>query len=391
MRLAFFSNFLNHHQLPLCLAFREVLGDDFVFIATSPIPQERIDMKYEDMNHEYDFVICSYDNESSYKRALDISFEYDVVIIGSAPLEFLEKRMQSGKIIFRYCERSLKKGVWRRFIPTTYRKIYNQYIKYKNDNFYVLAASAFASYDLSLCGFPVEKCFKWGYFPALKIYDKIDDLIEKKRIINGNVIRLLWVGRLIPLKNSPTVIKLAKELKDNGYSFHLDIVGCGAQYQRLEHLIEKYALSTYVTLKGALSSEETRVLMEKADIFIFTSNQYEGWGAVINESMNSACAVVSSNVVGSAPYLIKDGITGLLYEFNNLKSLYDNVATLMDDSAQRKILAKNAYNCIRSEWNAGVAVQRFLKLVRSLEVGGIVPFGIGLCSEAEIYIPGQKL
>ena len=34
--------------------------------------------------------------------------------------------------------------------------------------------------------------------------------------------------------------------------------------------------------------------MEKADIFLFTSDRREGWGAVANEAMNSACALVVS-------------------------------------------------------------------------------------------------
>ena len=47
--------------------------------------------------------------------------------------------------------------------------------------------------------------------------------------------------------------------------------------------------------------------MEKSEIFLFTSDKGEGWGAVLNESMNSACAVVASHAIGSVPFLLKDG------------------------------------------------------------------------------------
>ena len=51
MRTIFVSNFMNHHQLPFSAG---LLGQDdveYTFIALEPIPQERLDMGYEDMNH----------------------------------------------------------------------------------------------------------------------------------------------------------------------------------------------------------------------------------------------------------------------------------------------------------------------------------------------------
>lgn len=47
MRIAYVSNFMNHHQLPFSMG---LLGQDdveYIFIALEPIPQERLDMGYE--------------------------------------------------------------------------------------------------------------------------------------------------------------------------------------------------------------------------------------------------------------------------------------------------------------------------------------------------------
>ena len=60
MKITFFSNFLNHHQLPFCLEMCKLTENQFTFVATERIPQERIDMGYADMNVAYDFVLCSY-------------------------------------------------------------------------------------------------------------------------------------------------------------------------------------------------------------------------------------------------------------------------------------------------------------------------------------------
>ena len=44
MRIAFITNFYNHHQKPLADAMYAALGDDYYFIETAPIPEERLNM-----------------------------------------------------------------------------------------------------------------------------------------------------------------------------------------------------------------------------------------------------------------------------------------------------------------------------------------------------------
>ena len=81
---------------------------------------------------------------------------------------------------------------------------------------------------------------------------------------------------------------------------------------------------------GAMPPEEVRRHMEKADIYLFTSDFNEGWGAVLNESMNSGCAVVASHAIGSVPFLIKNGENGLIYENGNQLDLEKQVLRLLE-------------------------------------------------------------
>ena len=128
MKIAFFSNFLNHHQLPLCQALYNTEGVEFLFVACERIPADRLKMGYEDMNEEYPFVIRAYEDQVIAEK---IAVEYDVVIFGACPTNYLALRMKEDKLSFRFCERSLKKGRWRRFIPRTRKKIHEGYTKYK--------------------------------------------------------------------------------------------------------------------------------------------------------------------------------------------------------------------------------------------------------------------
>ena len=120
--------------------------------------------------------------------------------------------------------------------------------------------------------------------------------------------------------------------------------------------------------------------MRKADIFLFTSDKNEGWGAVMNEAMSSACAVVACREIGSVPYLIKHGENGMIYRKRGKNSLYDCVTTLMRDSSLRMEMQKKAYETIRDVWNAETAAKRLLHLIDCINKGEEAGYDFGPCS-----------
>ena len=164
MKIAYFTNFLFHHQYPLCELMLREADVDFTFVCTEDMPQSRLSMGYEDLSF-LPFVIRSFESPGKYMQAMEVAKTADVCIFGSTLPEFIYERMKLNKLTFRYCERALRKGEWRRFIPTTALKIYKEYIRYRNRNLYILSASSYTSHDLALCGFDINKCFKWGYYP----------------------------------------------------------------------------------------------------------------------------------------------------------------------------------------------------------------------------------
>ena len=117
------------------------------------------------------------------------------------------------------------------------------------------------------------------------------------------------------------------------------------------------------------------------DIFLFTSDRNEGWGAVLNESMSACCAVVANRKIGSVPYLIEDGKNGLVYNRKDGNSLYRCVRRLIDDEPFRKELGKNAYETVKTVWNADCATDRLLTLINCINNGTPVPFLTGPCSK----------
>lgn len=364
MKIIFVSNYFNHHQKPFCEEMYQRLGADFTFISTSVMREERKKLGYAQDDHP-SYVLLSYEGEEQRKKTLALINNADVVIAGSAPDDMLFERIRQGKLLLRYSERPFKK-------KTSYlKKIYHAICFRRRDlwkkNIYMLCASAYTAKDYASVGMYKKRTYKWGYFPEVKEYD-VDTLISQKK---RNT--LMWCGRFIDWKHPDDVIVLAKKLKDAGYGFHLNLVGTGIMEDELNQLVESFGLTNQVHFLGSMAPEQVRDHMEDAGIYLFTSDRQEGWGAVLNESMNSGCAVVASHAIGSVPFLIRDGENGYIYRSGDVDMLFEKVKNLLDHPKEQKRVGQKAYETIMAEWNAEVAAERICLIAQHLYNGEVSP------------------
>ncbi len=372
--VTFFSNFLLHHQTPFCEAMVALLGDNFHFVATEEMPEERVQMGYLDYRRE-PYAVNAYESAQQYEKAMELGRNSDVVMIGSAPDVFIQDRLTENKLTFRYYERFFKQGRIRILDPRVLRARYVSDIRHRKKNLHMLCASAYTAPDCRFIGAYPNKTYKWGYFPPVKKYDNVENLIGLKHPAS-----ILWVGRLIGLKHPEYAVKLAQDLERLGEDFTLTIIGQGEMEEKLKTMIAQKHLSHRVTLEGFMPPEQVRQRMEQADIFLFTSDHNEGWGAVLNESMNSACAVVANREIGSVPYLINDGVNGLIYDRRKKGSLTNCVLKLLRDADFKHTLQKNAYETLTTTWNAQEAAKRLLHLIEDIQSGSEPRFESGPCS-----------
>lgn len=375
MTITFFSNFLLHHQTPFCEAMVERIGDGFHFVATEPIPQERLDMGYKNLE-DAPYAVNAYNDETSLEEAIRLGYESDVVIIGSAPDMFIEKRLAENKLTFRYSERYFKKFIWR-FHPLAIKAHYERDFRYRNKNLHMLCASAYTAPDCRfICSYP-NKTYRWGYFPEVTevSYEHLQSVKEQNKIV-----KIIWVSRFIKLKHPEEIINLAQKLKSDHLNFQIEMLGIGELREQYEQIVIKENLSDVITFSGPFSPSEVLVRMQQSDIFLFTSDKNEGWGAVMNESMSSACAVVACREIGSVPYLIEDGVNGFIYDKRGKNSLYRHVKRLIEDKELRENLQKNAYDTMKNVWNAESATDRLLHLIDCIQKGTETGYTFGPCS-----------
>ncbi len=375
LTVTFYSNFLLHHQTPFCEAMVKRLGENFHYVATEKIPEERINMGYHDYTRE-SYAINAYEDDEQYKRALDLAQTSDVVILGDAPNIYIEQRLKEGKLTFRYSERYFKKGKIRILDPRVLRSCYLNDIRYRKSNFHMLCASAYTAGDCRFIRSYLNKTYKWGYFPPVKEYENVQDILDRKKPNS-----ILWVGRFLDWKRPIDAIKLATSLKKEGYAFTLTIIGEGDLKDKVVNEIAMRKLGDCVKVLPFTYPEKVREYMEEADIYLFTSDKNEGWGAVLNESMNSLCAVVANREIGSAPYLIKHNENGLIFNRKKKNDLTEKVKFLLDNKEQKRNMQLSAYKTLKETWNAESAADRLLGLIEDIQNGRESRWTDGPCSK----------
>lgn len=392
MKIIIITNAMTPHQAPLCDALMNCDGCDLTFIETKNVDKEKLPIGWRFL--EYRDYVVSYqkykDNREHYQKEI---LKADAVIFGSVPFEFIKERIKANKLVFFYAERFYR--TWKDKIKWPYHLIKFNYL-YHRRCVKLLCASAFTMTDFKRIGCFIKRGYKWGYFTNVDKRLDIGELL--KNTSNSEITTLMWCGRFLTWKHPELAIYLAKELKDRGYQFHLDMYGIGEMFEFSQKLVEELCVSDVITFKGTVSNKQIHEAMRQHQIFLFTSDQCEGWGAVANEAMSNGCVVVGSDAIGSTPYLIEDGKNGILFrsaktttgiigkqviiDKNALNSLVDKVTFILDNPNKREELARSSYQTMCNIWSPERAAISFIELTETLLSGEKKRATQGPCSIA---------
>ncbi len=382
MTFTFVSNYINHHQIPLCEALRRELGDDFTFIQTMPMEEERVAMGWGVDVRQLPYVQCLYQDEYACRRTIA---ESDVVLFGWSQREDIAaKRLASGRVTMRVSERLYREGQWKAVSPRGLAAKYQEHIKYRKKNVCMLCAGAYTASDFHLIGAYPGKLFRWGYFTRLRTYS--EEQFNTMKVQDGRL-HIVWAGRFIPLKHPEYVVRLAGTLRDKGCPFFVHMLGDGELEPQIRQDVERAGLAESFRFYGYTEPERVRDVMEQCHIHLFTSNHLEGWGAVVNEGMNSGCVEVVNEQVGAAPYLIRHGENGLVYPKDRYEKMEALVLDLFENWETRRRMGRAAYETIRDVWNAEYAAKELLRFAEGLLRGEIVPGKEGPLTAAPILRP----
>ncbi len=150
-------------------------------------------------------------------------------------------------------------------------------------------------------------------------------------------LRVIWVGRLVPVKNLPLLLRAVAILQNDNFPSEYWVVGDGNERESSEILARQLRLDK-VTFWGF--RRDMPQLLAQCDLFVFTSLN-EGFGNVIVEAMASGLPVVGP-AVGGTPDLITNGVNGILIPSDDAPALVAAIKKLgMNPELRRRMAAEN--------------------------------------------------
>jgi glycosyltransferase involved in cell wall biosynthesis len=161
--------------------------------------------------------------------------------------------------------------------------------------------------------------------------------------------KLLTTRNLEKMYNVDCVIKAFKEVHHHFPESLLGIVGEGSQRKVLEKMVRNLGLADCVKFYGRVEHAEIQNLYDQYDIYINASNVDNFPGSIL-EAFASGLPVISTRA-GGIPYMVKEGVTGLLVKMNDYAALAEKVVQLIREPDMALTLARNARDeCQKYSW-----------------------------------------
>ena len=140
---------------------------------------------------------------------------------------------------------------------------------------------------------------------------------------------LLFVGRLVKVKNLERLIDAFRIVHDKQEETLLVLVGSGGLENTLKKKVNDLGLNEHVVFPGRFEGEALSAWYLCAGIFILPSIS-ETFGAVINEALLSGCYVLASKIAGGSS-LIEDNINGNTFNPYDTQEIAKAITHIIDD------------------------------------------------------------
>lgn len=149
---------------------------------------------------------------------------------------------------------------------------------------------------------------------------------------------IAFAGRSVPEKDLSLLIEAATKA-----NIPLKIANKFGEFPTI-------APSDLIQYVSPQSPEEMAEFYRAARIVVVPSMWYETFGIVAAEALSHGVPVVASRV-GALQDTVQDGITGLLFELNDVEDLTEKIVRLWSDETLCRALGAAAYEHVREQFN----------------------------------------
>lgn len=247
---------------------------------------------------------------------------------------------------------SAKRGLVKKFL----KKIFFYLLKKNVDGFLSIGSMNSAYYyeygvqkeKIFMVPYAVDNAFflhKW------KNNEQKINSIKEGLGLDPNRKIILFSSKLINRKRPEDLLKAYIELisTENNPRPYLLFVGDGELAGNLKSKVKMAGLLGDVIFLGFINQNHLPDFYSICDVFVLPS-EFEPWGLVINEAMNFAKPIITTNQVGAYRDLIEDGVNGYIYKVGDIIALKNHLKAILSDDKLRVSFGQESFKKIR-KWS----------------------------------------
>jgi glycosyltransferase involved in cell wall biosynthesis len=169
-----------------------------------------------------------------------------------------------------------------------------------------------------------------------RIENPVDDIFFTVNR-QGEEATILYAGRVLPRKGLLYLLRALVKVRQAMPRVCLRVAGetesAAAYFEACHQFIKQQALDSAVVFLGSLTMEQMVEEYARCTVFALPSKQ-ETAPVVVAEAMAAGRPVVATRVCG-VPYLVEDGVSGLLVPYGDIDGLASALLRVLRDSQLR--------------------------------------------------------
>ena len=173
---------------------------------------------------------------------------------------------------------------------------------------------------------------------------------------------ITYIGRISKDKGLQHLIlsvpKILEEFPKTKFLF----VGQDWGYKKeLIRLAEKLGIKKHIYFFGRVSNKKIVKILSLSDVIVNPS-RYEGFGIIFLEAMAFGKPIVATKV-GGVPFIVEDGVTGILVDYGDSQSIFGAICQLLDNpNLKRKMGHKGQIKVKNYDWKIiAVEIEKLYK------------------------------
>jgi len=196
---------------------------------------------------------------------------------------------------------------------------------------------------------------------------------SERRKQHEEYIKILTVGRLVEKKGHEYAIKAIAKIVRKRRNIEYIIAGDGPLRNKLEDLILKLGIKSYIKFLGAVEQNEVLKLYQQAHIFILPSvtasnGDQEGIPVVLMEAQATGLPIISTYHTG-IPEVVVDGKSGFLVPEKDVDALADKLEYLIEHPELWPEMGRYGRKFVEERYNIKKLNQQLVEIYQNLIKG----------------------